>query len=78
MGASDGTYGLPRILCDMQAMRETCSVNRVARLMQVAGIKARHKRRRLPGQPVSARTLGGAQSAGASVPGIGPKSEMGG
>jgi putative transposase len=40
MGASDGTYGLPRILCDMQAMGETCSVNRVARLMQVAGIKA--------------------------------------
>src|SRR3954447_14133553 len=35
-------------------MGETCSVNRVARLMQVAGIKARNKRRRLPGQPVTA------------------------
>jgi putative transposase len=52
--ASDGTYGSPRILRDLQAAGETCSVNRVARLMQVAGIKARHKRRRVPGQLVSA------------------------
>jgi putative transposase len=48
--ASDQTYGSPRIVRDLQAAGENCSVNRVARLMQVAGIKARHKRRRLPGQ----------------------------
>jgi len=52
--ASDGTYGSPRILRDLQAAGETCSVNRVARLMQAAGIKARQKRRRVPGQLVSA------------------------
>jgi putative transposase len=40
--ASDGTYGSPRILHDLQAAGETCSVNRVARLMRSAGIKARH------------------------------------
>lgn len=39
--------------CNLRAMGETCSVNRVARLMQAAGIKARHKRRRVPGQLVS-------------------------
>ena len=49
--ASDETYGSPRILHDLQAAGETCSANRVARLMR---------------------------SAGASVPGIGPESEMGG
>lgn len=48
--ASDGTYGSPRIVLDLQEVGETCSENRVARLMQVAGIKARHKRRRVPGQ----------------------------
>ena len=32
----------------------SCSVNQVARLMQAAGLKARHKRRRVPGQLVSA------------------------
>lgn len=52
--ASDRTYGSPRILHDLQTAGEICSVNRVARLMQAAGIKARHKRRRLPGQLVSA------------------------
>lgn len=52
--ASDRTYGSPRILHDLQTAGETCSVNRVARLMQAAGIKARHKRRRVPGQLVSA------------------------
>jgi len=52
--ASDQTYGSPRILHDLQTAGEICSVNRVARLMQAAGIKARHKRRRLPGQLVSA------------------------
>jgi putative transposase len=52
--ASDRTYGSPRILHDLQAAGQTCSVNRVARLMQAAAIKARHKRRRVPGQLVSA------------------------
>lgn len=51
--ASDQTYGSPRIVRDLRAAGEMCSVNRVARLMQIAGIKARHKRRRLPGQLVS-------------------------
>lgn len=51
--ASDQTYGSPRIFRDLQAVGETCSVNRVARLMQMAGIKARHKRRRLPSQLAS-------------------------
>jgi putative transposase len=51
--ASDQTYGSPRIVRDLQAAGEICSVNRVARLMQAAGIKARHKRRRLPGQLAS-------------------------
>jgi putative transposase len=51
--ASDKTYGAPRIVRDLQAAGEMCSVNRVACLMQIAGIKARHKRRRLPSQLVS-------------------------
>jgi putative transposase len=51
--ASDRTYGSPRIVRDLQAAGQACSVNRVARLMQAAGIKARHKRRRMPGQLVS-------------------------
>lgn len=46
---SDQAYGSPRIVRDLHATGEACSVNRVARLMQIAGIKARHKRRRLPG-----------------------------
>lgn len=50
---SDKTYGSPRIVRDLQAAGQTCSVNRVARLMQAAGIKARHKRRRMPGQLIS-------------------------
>jgi putative transposase len=40
--ASDKTYGSPRIVRDLQAAGQTCSVNRVARLMQIVGIKARH------------------------------------
>lgn len=51
--ASDQTYGSPRIVRDLRDEGMTCSVNRVARLMQAAGIKARHKRRRMPGQLVS-------------------------
>jgi transposase InsO family protein len=49
-GASDRTYGSPRIVRDLHDDGLGCSENRVARLMQVAGIKARHKRRRQPGQ----------------------------
>ena len=51
--ASDQTYGSPRVFRDLQEAGETCSLNRVARLMQIAGIKARHKRRRLPSQLAS-------------------------
>jgi putative transposase len=51
--ASDKTYGSPRIVRDLRDAGAPCSVNRVARLMQTAGIKARHKRRRLPGQVLS-------------------------
>lgn len=38
---------------DLRDVGEPCSVNRVARLMQSAGLKARHIRRRLPGQNLS-------------------------
>ena len=48
--ASDRTYGSPRIVRDLHDDGVGCSENRVARLMPVAGIKARHKRRRQPGQ----------------------------
>lgn len=51
--ASDRTYGSPRIVLDLRDEGMSCSVNRVARLMQGAGLKARHKRRRLPGQNLS-------------------------
>ena len=47
--ASDRTYGSPRVWQDLQDWGEACSVNRVARLMQAAQLKARSKRRRLPG-----------------------------
>jgi putative transposase len=50
---SDQTYGSPRVVMDLRDAGETCSLNRVARLMRLAGIKARHKRRRLPGQVTS-------------------------
>jgi putative transposase len=52
--ASDRTYGSPRIVRDLQTAGMACSVNRVARLMRSAGIKARHKRRRAPGQLATA------------------------
>lgn len=51
--ASDRTYGSPRIVRDLRDEGVACSVNRVARLMQAAGMKARHKRRRLSGQHLS-------------------------
>ena len=46
---SDRTYGSPRIWHDLRATGERCGHNRVARLMRVAQLKARSRRRRLPG-----------------------------
>jgi putative transposase len=48
--ASDNTYGSPRVYKDLQEAGVACSENRVAWLMKAAGLKARHKRRRMPGQ----------------------------
>ena len=48
--ASDGTYGSPRVVRDLMVAGFARSENRVARLMKAAGIKARHERRRAPGQ----------------------------
>lgn len=45
---SDRTYGSLRVVRDLHEWGFACSRNRVVRLMQAAGIKARHKRRRLP------------------------------
>jgi putative transposase len=45
---SDRTYGSLRVVRDLHEWGFACSRNRVARLMQAAGLKARHKRRRLP------------------------------
>ena len=45
--ASDRTYGSRRVWRDLQDWGEACSENRVARLMRVAQLKARSKRRRL-------------------------------
>ena len=50
---SDRTYGSPRIVRALRHDGEVCSENRVARLMQAARIKARHKRRRMPGPHLS-------------------------
>lgn len=46
---SDRTYGSPRVWHDLRAAGERCGCNRVARLMSAAGLKARSRRRRLPG-----------------------------
>jgi len=51
--ASDGTYGSPRVVRDIIDAGFACSENRIARLMKAVGIKARHKRRRAPGQLAS-------------------------
>ena len=42
--ASHGNYGSPRVVHDVRAAGERCSVNRVARLMQANSIRARRKR----------------------------------
>jgi putative transposase len=46
---SDRTYGSPRVWRDLIAWGHRCSENPVARLMLMAGLQARRKRRRLPG-----------------------------
>jgi putative transposase len=46
---SDQTYGSPRVWRDLIAWGFRCGENRVARLMLAAGLQARRKRRRLPG-----------------------------
>ena len=47
--ASDCTYGSPRVWLDLRDWGEVCSENRVVHLMQAAQLKARSKRRGLPG-----------------------------
>ena len=47
--ASDSTYGSPRVWRDLSDWGERCSRKRVARLMAAAGLQARAKRRRPPG-----------------------------
>ncbi len=42
---SDGTYGAPRILADLQEAGERVSQKRVARLMRAAGVVGVHRRR---------------------------------
>ena len=48
---SDRTYGSPRVWRDLREWGEACSENRVARLMQAAGLQARPRRRRPPQDP---------------------------
>lgn len=55
---SDKTYGGPCIWHDLRAAGESCSINRVARLMQQAGSQARKRRRRLPGNSGAAAAHG--------------------
>ncbi len=45
---SDRTYGSPRVWRDLLAWGERIGENRVARLMRLAQLKARHRRRRQP------------------------------
>lgn len=51
---SDRTYGSPRVFRDLTDWGERTSAKRVARLMRVAGLRARPKRRRRPGDPALA------------------------
>ncbi|MDE3023428.1 MAG: IS3 family transposase [Pseudomonadota bacterium] len=46
---SNRTYGSPRVVRDRHDWVMPVSENRVVRLMREAGLKARHKRCRLPG-----------------------------
>lgn len=48
---SDKTYGSPRIWKDLVVSGERCSQNRVARLMRLAGLRARPRPRSQPGDP---------------------------
>lgn len=45
---SERTYGSPRVWRDLRAWGQRCGRHRVARLMRVEGLRARHRRRRLP------------------------------
>ena len=45
---SDRTYGSPRVWKDLVVAGEHCGENRIARLMRLAEIRARRKRRRQP------------------------------
>lgn len=47
--ASDRTYGSRRVWRDVLGWGERCGIHRIARLMNKAGLFARKKRRRLPG-----------------------------
>ncbi len=46
--ASHRTYGSPRVWRDLRDWGVSCSLKRTARLMRLAGLRARHRRRRLP------------------------------
>ena len=45
---SDQTYGARRVRRDLRAWGEPCGIHRVTRLMQQAGLSARHRRQRMP------------------------------
>lgn len=51
--ASDSTYGSRRVWRDLREWGHCVSLNRVARLMATAGLAARRKRRRRPGDAAS-------------------------
>lgn len=48
---SDRTYGSPRVWRDLVDWGEHCGENRIARLMRLAALRARAKRRRHPADP---------------------------